>query len=130
VTEAWLIRLANFLSGEPADAVDTLNHLIAEGLDQLPLPGGGETLNRWRALAAVGEFDLSLAKLYEGHTDALYILAELGDSQEGQKVGSWCVWAAEAPDGRTVYERTLTDQSGCTGPSTGIRAHQGPIMRC
>jgi hypothetical protein len=32
------------------------------------------TLECWRALAAVGAPDLSLAKLFEGHTDALAIL--------------------------------------------------------
>lgn len=53
--------------------------LIAAGLDRLPLPGAGHgaTLERWRCLAVVAGHDLSLLKLYEGHTDALAILAEL-----------------------------------------------------
>ena len=48
------------------DAAACLRDLVRQGLDQLPLPGSGHTLARWRALAAVAEHDLSLAKLYEG----------------------------------------------------------------
>jgi len=54
-----------------------MRRLLAEGLTELPLPGGGATRERWRALAAVAAIDLSLAKIYEVHTDALAILAEL-----------------------------------------------------
>ncbi len=54
------------------DAV--MRHLIADGLAELPPPGGGHTWTRWQALAAVASIDLSLAKVYEGHTDALAIL--------------------------------------------------------
>src|SRR5689334_9943551 len=53
-----------------------LRQLVAAGLDRLPLPGSGQTLARWRMLAEVAALDLSLAKLFEGHTDALAILAE------------------------------------------------------
>lgn len=74
--------------------------LVARGLDRLPLPGSGATLQRWQILAAVAEHDLSLAKLYEGHTDALAIRAELRDT--AATGGSWGVWAAEAPAGRSV----------------------------
>ena len=51
-----------------------LRQLRDDGLDPLPLPGGGDTLRRWQALATVAGADLSLLKLYEGHTDALAIL--------------------------------------------------------
>ncbi|WP_442964691.1 acyl-CoA dehydrogenase [Pseudomonas sp. GCEP-101] len=71
-----------------------LRQLRDDGLDRLPLPGGGDTLRRWQALATVAGADLSLLKLYEGHTDALAILAELdGDALPG----TWAVWAAEPP---------------------------------
>ena len=91
---------------DPAlDAAGHLDQLIAAGLDRLPLPGGGATLLRWQALAAVAARDLSLAKLYEGHTDALAIFAELGVSPErAEATPSWGVWAAEAPQGRAVIE--------------------------
>jgi alkylation response protein AidB-like acyl-CoA dehydrogenase len=92
-----------------ANASTWLDQLVGAGLDRLPLPGSGRTLERWQALAAVAERDLSLAKLYEGHTDALAILAELGGSAEMQAVDgelmTWGVWAAEAPQGRTFIER-------------------------
>ena len=50
-------------------------------------------------LAAVAAVDLSLAKLFEGHTDALAILAELRGpaAPKGSRWGTWC---AEPPDAR------------------------------
>ncbi len=94
-------RISERLSkGKSADAT-WLDVFIREGLDQLPLPGAGATLQRWQALAAVAAFDLSLAKLFEGHTDALAILAELAPG-DAVLPGAWGVWAAEAPGGRTT----------------------------
>jgi hypothetical protein len=73
-----------------------LAQLIAAGQDQLPFPASGLTLQRWQCLAKVAHHDLTLAKLYESHTDALAILAELsGPSIPG---ASWGVWCAEPPD--------------------------------
>ncbi len=77
-----------------------MRRLMGSGLAELPLPGAGNTLERWRALAAVGALDLSLAKVYEGHTDALAILAELNG---GAAEGLWAVWAAEPPGHRLVF---------------------------
>lgn len=76
--------------------------LVDAGLDALPPPAGGRTLQRWQALAAVAQHDLSLAKLYEGHTDALAILKELGEAAPpaGARIG---MWAAEPPDGRITF---------------------------
>ncbi|CAK15549.1 acyl-CoA dehydrogenase family protein [Pseudomonas entomophila] len=79
---------------------ELLHALHADHLDLLPLPGQGRTLERWRALARVAGCDLSLAKLYEGHTDALAILAECGAAHHAGE-GIWGVWAAEPPDART-----------------------------
>jgi hypothetical protein len=83
-----------------ADASAQFHKLIHQKLDQLPLPGAGSTLTRWRALAEVAAHNLSLAKIYEGHTDALAILAELGDQTVNG--ATWGVWAAEAPDIRVI----------------------------
>ncbi len=44
----------------------------------LPLPGSGQTAARWAALARLGRRDLCLARLAEGHADAVAILAEAG----------------------------------------------------
>ncbi|MEF7615757.1 acyl-CoA dehydrogenase [Aquincola sp. MAHUQ-54] len=78
--------------------------LVAQGDDQLPLPGAGQTLARWRALAAVAREDLALAKWFEGHTDALAILQELDGPvpPRGARLG---MWAAEAPGGRVSFVR-------------------------
>jgi alkylation response protein AidB-like acyl-CoA dehydrogenase len=80
-----------------------LGRLVDAGFGTLPRPGCGRTLQRWRALAAVAAADLSLVKLYEGHTDALAILDELGAAEAK---GRWAVWAAEPPDAVAVYETT------------------------
>ena len=53
---------------------------VRSGRLDLPLPGSGQTRERWAVLAGLAEKDLSLARLAEGHTDALAILAELGVS--------------------------------------------------
>jgi hypothetical protein len=102
---ARLERLAHTLADlDPSmSAAERLEQLIHAGVDQLPRPGGGQTLLRWQALAAVAANDLSLAKLYEGHTDALAIFAELG-VEPTRLEGCWGVWAAEAPQGRTLIE--------------------------
>jgi alkylation response protein AidB-like acyl-CoA dehydrogenase len=83
-----------------APAAQSLRSLVQRGFDRLPLPGSGATLHRWQALAEVAEHDLSLGKLFEGHTDALAIMVELGEEASGC-IHTWGTWAAEAPDGRT-----------------------------
>jgi len=95
-------QLTNMVGANPTTA---LRQLIAGGADRLPLPGHGATLARWRALAAVGAHDLSLAKLFEGHTDALAILHEAGVAS-GADGASWGTWCAEPPDARVRIERT------------------------
>lgn len=75
--------------------------LQANQLDLLPLPGHGHTLQRWQTLARVAGCDLALAKLYEGHTDALAIIAECTGAQPASS-GLWGVWAAEPPNARTL----------------------------
>ncbi len=74
----------------------------------MPLPGCGHTEQRWSVLASVADEDLALVKLFEGHTDALAILAEIGGPHVAGKEGKavqpakapaiWSVWAAEPPD--------------------------------
>jgi len=69
---------------------------VDSGRLDLPLPGGGRTPERWRALAEMSGQDLSLGRLAEGHADALAILAELGalPPLAGTR---WGVWAAQPP---------------------------------
>lgn len=82
-------------------SADGLRQLIKAGEATLARPGGGRTLDRWRALARVAAQDLSLVKLFEGHTDALAILAEAGLEPVPQ--ACYGMWAAEPPGARVVF---------------------------
>ncbi len=76
-----------------------LRQLVDAGLAHLPYPAGGATLQRWRGLACVAAHDLSLCKLYEGHTDALAIIAEVQNHPpfDIPADSTWGMWAAEPP---------------------------------
>lgn len=82
-----------------APVIRQLRHLVVSGLADLPLPGTGRTLDRWQALSVVAGHDLSLARLYESHADALAILRELG-YEEHTRGAVWAMWAAESPGRR------------------------------
>jgi hypothetical protein len=119
--------LQTFLQREPPDYADTqalgrcLRALVEAGLDQLPLPGSGRTLERFRRLAEVAGHDLGLCKLYEGHTDALAIMGQLGGSPSPGS--TWGMWAAEPPQARvrvtTQGQRVVLDgrKAWCSGAS-------------
>jgi alkylation response protein AidB-like acyl-CoA dehydrogenase len=76
----------------------------------LPLPGAGRTRARWEALTRLAQWDLSLARLAEGRTDAVAILAEL-EAQGAEDLPAagdgarWGVWAAEPPGYRLEARR-------------------------
>ncbi|MGV7206444.1 acyl-CoA dehydrogenase [Oxalobacteraceae bacterium A2-2] len=97
MTPAAIERHLPLLSG--ATPPEAMRSLIGRELDRPPLPGGGATLERWRILAAVGGQDLSLFKLYEGHTDAIAILHEL-EGPPAPYGSLWGVWCAESPESR------------------------------
>jgi alkylation response protein AidB-like acyl-CoA dehydrogenase len=69
---------------------------VESGRLELPLPGSGATRARWAAFADLGGEDLSLARLSEGHADAVAILAELG-GRRPEPGSRWGVWAANPP---------------------------------
>ena len=70
----------------------------------LPKPGSGGTAARFAALAEWAARDLSLARLLEGHVDALAILEEAGlEPQSGAVYG---VWAARLGAGGTEARRS------------------------
>ncbi len=103
---APLAMLRTVLEGSGTLApADRLQALVDAGCADLPAPGAGDTAARWRALAEVAAHDLSLVKRYEGHTDALAILRELG-APEGiagsTAASTWGTWAAEAPGARVA----------------------------
>ncbi|HEY4003786.1 MAG TPA: acyl-CoA dehydrogenase family protein [Pseudonocardia sp.] len=60
----------------------------------MPLPGEGATAVRWAALAGWGRRDLPLARLIEGHTDAVSIVAQAGRTPRGGAL--YGVWAARS----------------------------------
>lgn len=78
--------------------------LVDDGRLELPLPGAGETQARWLAFAAIARRDLGVARLAEGHADALAILAEL-DGPKPPPGSRWGVWAAEPPTPVVQAER-------------------------
>jgi len=94
-----------------------LQTLCRAGLDQLPQPGHGQTLQRWQALAAVAAHDLSLCKLYEGHTDALAILEH--HAVPAPVDSTWGMWAAEPPQARVTVDTDIDAGQ----PETGVRLH-------
>jgi len=61
--------LSEFLDWRKHGYADTralgecLQALVNEGLDQLPLPARGQTLERWRALASVAGPDPGVCKV-------------------------------------------------------------------
>jgi hypothetical protein len=105
---AEFLQATRFDRDDPTALGDVLRALIDRGYDRapwLPLPAHGRTLERWRALAAVAACDLGLVKLFEGHTDALAILAEL-QGPTPPVASCWGVWAAEPPDARVEAVQT------------------------
>jgi hypothetical protein len=86
---------------------------VESGRLNLPLPGGGRTRERWAVLADLAEEDLSLARLAEGHADALAILAELGAAEPGAAsppaASRWGVWAAQPPGPGLAASQAETD---------------------
>jgi alkylation response protein AidB-like acyl-CoA dehydrogenase len=86
---------------QPLNAGDLFRRLVDGGLGELPFPGGGETLERWRCFEVLGSHDLSLARLTEGHADALAILHEAGAESPGGRARLG-VWAAGPLDGVTA----------------------------
>lgn len=81
---------------EPVDLV-----VLAAGA--LPLPGGGRTAARLEALLALGRGDLSIARLAEGHADAVAILAEAGRAPRPGCI--YGVWAAASGTGDVTATR-------------------------
>ena len=123
---AWTCSdtLAQALRGHTdLSPADQLALLVAQGADRLPLPGHGHTLLRWRALAEVAAHSLSLAKLYEGHTDALAILSELQAdlATEGLR---WAVWCAEPPGERVQATSTAPHAAAHAGMAVQLSGYK------
>jgi alkylation response protein AidB-like acyl-CoA dehydrogenase len=79
-----------------AEVTQQFHSAVRAGRLDLPLPGRGATLQRWRALLELAADDLCVARLAEAHLDALAILDEL-DGPPVPTGSSWGVWAAHPP---------------------------------
>jgi alkylation response protein AidB-like acyl-CoA dehydrogenase len=97
-------RVSTFLDGDGDGAVPSawqrtaraFAAAVESGRLDLPRPGSGATRRRWAAFADLAADDLSLARLGEGHADAVAILAEL-DGPAPVQSSRWGVWAANPP---------------------------------
>ncbi|MGC5629526.1 acyl-CoA dehydrogenase family protein [Georgenia sp. Z1344] len=78
-----------------SSARGTYGRLLA-GLE-LPLPGRGRTLARWRALAELTAANVVTGRLAEAHADAVAITTDLGAPELVEPGSHWGVWAAEPP---------------------------------
>lgn len=96
-----------------------MRQLLDGGFLELPLPGYGNTPRRWAGLADLGRTDLAVARLAEGHTDAVAILAEAGRAPEAGAL--YGVWAAR-PGGRGA---SLQASSAGTALSGTVRFCSG-----
>ncbi len=91
------------IAGDTGGVAAQLRGMLRAGDLDLPLPGAGHTARRWAALAGWGSRDLSLARLAEGHVDALAILAEAGRAPApGALYG---VWASRSGGAAVRVER-------------------------
>lgn len=110
--------------------------LVDEGALDLPWPGSGSMRERWARLTALAEQDLALARLAEGHADALAILHELdADLREpvfrsaastGTGSARWGVWAAEPPG----TGLTATAEADGTFRLDGLKAYCSGARSC
>lgn len=111
----------------PAPATQALLREIESGGLDLPFPGSGDTWLRWQTLIRLGTEDLSLARLAEGHVDALAVLTELGGSPPARNT-VWGVWAAHPPGYRLRAQQLDTgwvlegSKPFCSGARTCTRA--------
>jgi alkylation response protein AidB-like acyl-CoA dehydrogenase len=97
---------------------------VESGRLDLPLPGSGATWERWAAFADLAEEDLSLARLGEGHADAVAILAEL-DGSRPRPGSRWGVWAANPPGPNVMASR-----QGGTWVLTGTKQYCSGARVC
>lgn len=114
---------------------DALRHDILKSLitysEKVPHPASGatnvngaisSTLIRWQILAYVAGVDLTIAKWFESHLDALSILHEMGYAKADQ--GLWAVWAAEGHSNPIHYQQGKISgtKEWCSGANIVDRA--------
>jgi len=90
------LRVALGSREEQGEPQRVLERLVRDGRLDAPTPGGGETAVRFAMLRSLGRHDLSLARLAEGHLDALAILDEAGAERREGTFGVWAAGPVEA----------------------------------
>lgn len=105
----------------PQDAFQATRRLWRAGALALPLPAAGDTVSRFRTLSEIAAVDLSVARLAEGHIDAIAILAEAGIEA---RHGLYGVWAADGHDARVTARQDATGWRlrGKKRYASGVRA--------
>ena len=99
---------ATAAAGDPIAALSLARELGA----RLPLPGQGDSVALWSALAGLGATDLTVARSVEPHLDAVAILDQAGDVDVAalgvDGASTWGVFAAEGPGVRleATYDTT------------------------
>jgi alkylation response protein AidB-like acyl-CoA dehydrogenase len=83
-----------------AELLERIRDLQRQGSLELPLPGGGATVQRHQALLQFGRMDLSIARLVEAHSDATAILAEAGRASQCNAL--YGVWASDGPQSQVT----------------------------
>jgi hypothetical protein len=95
-------------------------------IEQVPVPGDGNTERRHARLMAIGREDLGLAKLAEAHWDAVSILQEAGRRPVAGAL--YAVWASEIPGKALQLNETSLGfqvcgtKSFCSGSGIADRA--------
>jgi alkylation response protein AidB-like acyl-CoA dehydrogenase len=107
-----------------ADAAAAFTAAVEAGELNLPLPGCGRTAERFAALARLAGEDLSVARLAEGHADALAVLAELGFPPP-PRGSRWGVWAAQPPG-----PSLIADRAGRTWRLSGTKQYCSGARAC
>lgn len=107
-----------------ADAAAAFTAAVEAEELNLPLPGCGRTAERFAALARLAGEDLSVARLAEGHADALAVLAELGFPPP-PRGSRWGVWAAQPPG-----PSLIADRAGRTWRLSGTKQYCSGARAC
>ena len=81
------------------DLSASLKRFVLKEAAEIPFPASGQTHVRFDRLSSVGRLDLSLARLIEGHLDAVAILEEasMSPSRAGDTYGVWAARCASEP---------------------------------
>ena len=111
-----LNRFEQYSAEEKLNQRPLLLKNLIHSVGRLPEPASNETYQRWQIFAQIAGFDLSLAKLFESHCDALSILHELGYENEIDEK-TCAVWAADGGPAPLKVEngRCLGIKPWCSG---------------